>query len=79
MSAMDDNGFRLPPTPRTYPTKERGPTKSAILAAKRDLLAEAARQFAAGTLSFDDLEVAAVEDSEALADKAMEHLRGIRR
>ena len=51
-------------------------TKAAVLAAKRDLLIVAARQYAHGTADLSDLEEAAVEFTAALEEKAMENLRG---
>jgi hypothetical protein len=53
-------------------------TLASRLTAKRDLLAEAARQFAFGSATIDDLMEAAVEFTSALEEKAIEHLRGVR-
>lgn len=50
-------------------------TNKARLVAKRDLLQLTARQFAHGTATEDDLAVAAVDYSEALADVAMAQMR----
>lgn len=43
---------------------------------KRDALHEIARRYTFGAATADDLDVAAVEFSEALADRAMAGLRG---
>ena len=51
-------------------------TKTTVLTAKRDLLEVTAKQYAFGAATLDDLQVAAVEFSEALADKACENIRG---
>lgn len=50
-------------------------TNKARLAAKRDFLVDAARQFSHGTATVDDLEVAAVEFAEAFADVALANIR----
>ena len=47
-------------------------TLASTLRAKEDLLDVAAKQYAAGSCTFDDLKVAAVEYTEALLDKARE-------
>jgi hypothetical protein len=52
--------------------------RGARLAAKRDILHATAQDYARGASTADDLEVAAVEFAEAMADKAMEGLRGRR-
>ena len=51
-------------------------TLASRLAAKRDLLSEAARQYAYGTISQSELEEAAVDFTFALEQKAVEHLKG---
>lgn len=50
-------------------------TNKARLEAKRDFLIEAARQYAHGTATIDDLEVAAVEFAEVFAAVAMANIR----
>ena len=50
-------------------------TKASALAAKRDLLIIAARQYAHGVANLSDLEEAAVAFSDAIADKAEEGMR----
>jgi hypothetical protein len=56
----------------------RHETRSAVLSAKSDLLDIAAKQYAAGACTFDDLKVAAVDFTEALVAKAGENVRGMR-
>jgi hypothetical protein len=53
-------------------------TKSEVLASKREILHEIAREFTAGRASEGELEEVAVKFTTALEQKAMENLRGRR-